>query len=55
MLMVIDEDQNFVVETDASDVAISATLYQNRMPVAFFSATLKASQKLYWVVEKKKF
>ena len=32
-LMSIDEDQKFVVETDASNVAISATLNQNGKPV----------------------
>ena len=35
-LMSIDEDRNFVLETDASNVAISATLNQNGKPVAFF-------------------
>ena len=39
-LISIDEDQKFVVETDASNVAISATLNQNGKPVAFFSRTL---------------
>ena len=34
MLMVIDEDQNFVVETDARNVAIFATLTQNGKPLA---------------------
>ena len=51
-LMAIDEDQNFVVETDASNVAISATLNQNGKPVAFFSRTLNKPQKNYPIVEK---
>ena len=41
--MAIDEDQKFVVETDASNVAISATLNQNGKPEAFFSGTLNKS------------
>ena len=36
-LMSIDEDQSFVVKTDASNVAISVTINQNGKPVAFFS------------------
>ena len=51
-LMSIDEDRSFVLETDASNVAISATLNQNGKPVAFFSRTLNKSQKMYPTVEK---
>ena len=50
--MSIDEDKSFVLETDASNVAISATLNQNGKPVAFFSRTLNKPQKMYPVVEK---
>ena len=50
--MAIDEDQIFVVETDACNVAISATLNQNGKPVAFFSRTLNKPQKKYPIVEK---
>ena len=39
-LMSIDEDQSFVVETDARNAAISATLNQNENPLAFFYRTL---------------
>ena len=39
-LMSIEEDQKFVVEADASNVAISATLNHNGKPVAFISRTL---------------
>ena len=35
-LMSMDEDQDFVVETDACNVAISATVNQNVKAVAFF-------------------
>ena len=51
-LMSIDEDRSFVLETDASNVAISATLNQDGKPVAFFSRTLNKSQKMYPTVEK---
>ena len=50
--MSIDEDQSFVVETDASNVTISATLNQNGKPVAFFSRTYNKPQKMYPIVEK---
>ena len=51
-LMSIDEGQSFVLETDASNVAISATLNQNAKPVAFFSRALNKPQKMYPTVEK---
>ena len=50
--MYIDEDQSFVLETDASNVASSVTLNQNRKPVAFFSRSLNKPQKMYPKVEK---
>ena len=51
-LISIEEDQDFVAETDASKEAISVTLNHNGKPVAFFSKTLNKSQKLYPFVEK---
>ena len=39
-LEVIDENSLFAVETDASDVAVSATLNQNGKPVVFYSRSL---------------
>ena len=44
-LMTIDEDQSFVLETDASNVVISATFNQNGKPVAFFSRTFNKPEK----------
>jgi hypothetical protein len=40
----IDETLPFVVESDASDVALSATLNQGGLPVAFMSRTLQCSE-----------
>ena len=48
----IDPNIPFVVETDASDYAIAATLNQNGRPVAFFSRTLRSSEIHYHPVEK---
>ena len=48
----IDESIPFVVECDASDVAVSATLNQNGRPVAFMSRTLSGSEIHYPPVEK---
>ena len=52
-LMSIDEDQSFVLETNASNVAISGTLNQNGKSVAFFSRTFKKPQKMYSRLKKK--
>ena len=51
-LGVIDEKEQFVIETDASNVALSATLNQNNRPVAFFSRSLTKSELQHSSVEK---
>ena len=41
-----------VIETDASDVALSATLNQNGRPIAFFSRTLQPHEQKHPAIEK---
>ena len=48
----IDESIPFDVDTDASDVALAATLSQNGKPVAFFSRTLQGSELKHASIEK---
>ena len=48
----IDENVPFMVETDATDAAVAATLNQGGRPVAFFSQTLNASEQLHSAVDK---
>ena len=48
----IDETIPFEVETDASEVALAATLNQNGKPVAFFSRTLQRSELKHASIEK---
>ena len=48
----IDESLPFVVECDASEVAVSTTLNQDGRPMAFMSRTLQNSELHYPLVEK---
>ena len=52
VITVIDENVPFVVETDASNIAIAATLNQGGKPVAFFSRTLQRNELNHSSVEK---
>ncbi len=52
VLVTVDNDSPLVVETDASDIAIAATLNQKGRPVAFYSRTLNPSERNHSSVEK---
>ena len=51
-LGVIDEKEQLVVKTNASNVALSANLKQNNRPVVFFSRSLIKSELQHSSVEK---
>ena len=48
----IDKAVSFIVETDASDITIVATLNQNGKPVAFHARTLSTTEQRHSAVEK---
>ena len=52
VVVAVDEKIPFVVETDASDFVIAATLDQGGKPVAFFSLVLHDSELNHPAVEK---
>jgi len=52
VLVTVDQKRPLVLETDASDVAIAATLNQDGRPVTFFSRTLNSSERNHSAVEK---
>jgi hypothetical protein len=52
LVTAIDDKAPFVLETDASDHCIAATLNQSGRPVAFFSRTLSKHEQKHPIIEK---
>lgn len=48
----ISDDEPLVVESDASNYALAATLSQNERPIAFFSRSLSNCEKKHPSIEK---
>lgn len=51
-LTAVDDNEQFVVETDASDHTVAASLSQNGRPIAFFSRTLSPVERNHAAIEK---
>lgn len=52
LVVAVDDNVPFVLETDASDHCIAATLNQSGRPVAFFSRTLSKHERNHPAIEK---
>ena len=52
VVVAVDENVPFTIETDASEFSIAAQLTQGGRPVAFFSRTLNSSERQHSAVEK---
>jgi hypothetical protein len=52
VLALLDFSEQFIVETDASDVGLGAVLMQNEKPITFLSKPLSLPNKFLSIYEK---
>ena len=52
VLAIPDLDANFVLDTNARDVAVGAVLMQHEQPVAFISKALNSAQCKYYTTDR---